>query len=95
MGSIFSEPREDVVVIPIMRMTERSWQEARDKLTVLPGWEELPAVRDERAFVFDGRIPSRHGPRVVDVLEGLAEVLHPDNFAGLAPPGIFDPQPFR
>ena len=50
---------------------------------------------DERAFVFDGRIPSRHGPRVVDVLEGLAEVLHPDEFGGLAPPGIFDPQPFR
>ena len=61
---------------------------------MLPGWEDLPAVRDGRAFVFDGRIPSRHGPRVVDVLEGLAEVLHPEQFAGLAPPGVFDPEPF-
>ena len=86
---------EYLMIMPCAFDPERSWQEARDKLTVLPGWEELPAVRDERAFVFDGRIPSRHGPRVVDVLEGLAEVLHPDNFAGLAPPGIFDPQPFR
>ena len=86
---------EYLMIMPCAFGPERSRQEARDKLTILPGWEDLPAVRDGRAFVFDGRIPSRHGPRVVDVLEGLAEVLHPDQFAGLAPPGIFDPQPFR
>ena len=86
---------EYLMIMPCAFGPERSWQEARDKLTVLPGWEELPAVRSERAFVFDGRIPSRHGPRVVDVLEGLAEVLHPEEFAGLALPGIYDPQPFR
>ena len=85
---------EYLMIMPCAFGPERSWQEARDKLTVLPGWEELPAVRDERSFVFDGRIPSRHGPRVVDVLEGLAEVLHPEQFAGLAPPGIYDPRPF-
>ena len=86
---------EYLMIMPCAFGPERSRQEARDKLTVLPGWDELPAVRDERAFVFDGRIPSRHGPRVVDVLEGLAEVLHPEQFAGLAPPGIYDPEPFR
>ena len=86
---------EYLMIMPCAFGPERSWQEARDKLTVLPGWKDLPAVRDQRAFVFDGRIPSRHGPRVVDVLEGLAEVLHPEQFAGLALPGIFDPQPFR
>ena len=86
---------EYLMIMPCAFGPERSWQEARDKLTLLPGWDDLPAVRDGRTFVFDGRIPSRHGPRVVDVLEGLAEVLHPDEFGGLAPPGIFDPQPFR
>ena len=86
---------EYLMIMPCAFGPERSWQEARDKLTVLPGWEDLPAVRNERAFVFDGRVPSRHGPRVVDVLEGLAEVLHPEQFTGLAPEGIFDPQPFR
>ncbi len=85
---------EYLMIMPCAFGPERSRQEARDKLTVLPGWEDLPAVRNERAFVFDGRVPSRHGPRVVDVLEGLAEVLHPDKFAGLAPEGIYDPQPF-
>ncbi len=86
---------EYLMIMPCAFGPERSLQEARDKLTVLPGWDDLPAVRDERAFVFDGRIPSRHGPRVVDVLEGLAEVLHPERFGGLAPAGIFDPEPFR
>ena len=85
---------EYLMIMPCAFGPERSRKEAQDKLTVLPGWEELPAVRDGRAFVFDGRIPSRHGPRVVDVLEGLAEVLHPEQFAGLAPPGVFDPEPF-
>ena len=85
---------EYLMIMPCAFGPERSRQEAQDKLTVLPGWEDLPAVRDGRAFVFDGRIPSRHGPRVVDVLEGLAEVLHPEQFAGLAPPGVFDPEPF-
>ena len=86
---------EYLMIMPCAFGPERSRQEAKDKLTILPGWEDLPAVRDERAFVFDGRIPSRHGPRVVDVLEGLAEVLHPEQFAGLAPAGVFDPEPFR
>ena len=86
---------EYLMIMPCAFGPERSWQEAREKLTVLPGWEDLPAVRDNRAFVFDGRIPSRHGPRVVDVLEGLAGVLHPQRFSGLAPQGVFDPQPFR
>ena len=86
---------EYLMIMPCAFGPERSWQEAKDKLTVLPGWDDLPAVRNERAFVFDGRVPSRHGPRIVDVLEGIAEVLHPEQFTGLAPPGIFDPQPFR
>ena len=86
---------EYLMIMPCALGPERSWQEARDKLTVLPGWEDLPAVREGQAIVFDGRVPSRHGPRVVDVLEGLAEVLHPEQFAGLAPAGIYDPEPFR
>ena len=86
---------EYLMIMPCAFDPDRSRQEAHDKLTVLPGWEELPAVKAEQAFVFDGRVPSRHGPRVVDVLEGLAEVLHPQRFSGLAPEGLYDPQPLR
>ena len=86
---------EYLMIMPCAFGPERSRQEAQNKLTGLPGWADVPAVRDGRAIVFDGRIPSRHGPRIVDVLEGLAEALHPERFAGLAPRGVFDPEPFR
>lgn len=68
---------------------ERSRAETLSRLPHLPGWAELPAVQQGQVFIFDGRIPSRHGPRVVDVLEGLAEALYPQQFRNLAPPGVF------
>ena len=46
-------------------------------------------MRRDQVYLFDGQIPSRHGPRVVDVLEGLAQAMYPDRFPNLAPPGIF------
>ena len=84
---------EFLMVMPCAFGPERSREEAAAKLSGLEGWRDLPAVRDSRAFVFDGRVPTRHGPRVVDVLEGLAEAMYPDRFSGLAPAGIFDKRP--
>jgi len=53
-------------------------------LTAQPGWAELPCVRDNRVYVVDGAAYfSRPGPRLVDGLEILADVLHP----GTAPLG--------
>lgn len=50
------------------------------------GWADLPAVRRGRVHVADGSAYfSRPGPRVVDSLEILAEVIHPELFAGRFP----------
>jgi iron complex transport system substrate-binding protein len=50
-------------------------------LLAQPGWSELRAVRTGRVFVVDGhRYMNRPGPRLVDSLEILAEILHPDRF---------------
>ena len=46
-------------------------------------------MQQGQVYLFDGLIPSRHGPRVLDVLEGLAEAMHPEKFPNLAPPGTF------
>ena len=47
----------------------------------IPGWSELSAVRSKRVFVVDGNAYfNRPGPRLVDSLEILAEILHPDRF---------------
>lgn len=46
-----------------------------------PSWKELQAVRANRVFVADGnQYFNRPGPRIVESLEILAEILHPESF---------------
>ena len=53
----------------------------RAELTDRPGWAEVTAVADGRAVAMDGHhYVNRPGPRLVDTLEHLASVLHPDVF---------------
>ena len=75
---------EYLMVMPCAFDPERVRVEATEKLTNLNGWEKLPAVQMDQVFLFDGRIPTRHGPRVVDVLEGLAGAMHPQRFKGIS-----------
>ena len=78
-----------LMVMPCAFDMARTEVETRESLYSHPAWQSLDAVRKGNVFLFDGLIPSRHGPRVIDVLEGLAEAMHPEKFAGLARPGIF------
>jgi len=75
---------EYLMVMPCAFDPGRVRQEATEKLTKLEGWNDLPAVQMDQVFLFDGRIPTRHGPRVVDVLEGLAEAMNPHRFGGIS-----------
>ena len=48
-------------------------------LRALPGWNDLPAVRAQRVFALNGNAYfSRPGPRLVNGLEILARIIHPD-----------------
>ncbi len=70
-----------VVVLPCGFDLERTRSEAH-ALAGLPGWAELRAIREGRVYVTDGhQYFNRPGPRLVDSLEILAEILHPDEFA--------------
>ncbi|MFC6861994.1 cobalamin-binding protein [Halomicroarcula sp. GCM10025817] len=54
-------------------------------LTDRPGFDDLRAVREGRAHVMDGHhFVNRSGPRLVETLEYLAALIHPDLFD--APP---------
>ena len=55
-------------------------------LAAQPGWSELPAVRSGEVYLIDHSTLSRPGPRVVDGLELLAQLTHPDLFDGHIPP---------
>ena len=45
-----------------------------------PGWDGITAVRTGRVYAFDDNLVSRPGPRLVDGLEALARLLHPELF---------------
>lgn len=54
----------------------------------LEGWQEMTAVAKGRVYAVDGNAYfSRPGPRVVDGVELLARILHPDRWTQPAPPG--------
>jgi iron complex transport system substrate-binding protein len=74
--------RPEVVVISCCGFTiERTLQEV-GILANVPGWDDLPAVRDGRVWVSDGSSYfSRPSQRLVDSLELLAYVIHPEAFA--------------
>ncbi len=57
-------------------------------LAVQEGWSNIPAVVSGEVYLIDHAYFSRPGPRVVDGLEILAQLTHPDLFSGLVPSGI-------
>jgi iron complex transport system substrate-binding protein len=69
----------EVVLISCCGFTaERAMQDV-PLLDRVPGWDDVPAVRDGRVFVTDGASYfSRPGPRLVDSLELLAHVIDSD-----------------
>ncbi|WP_329180159.1 cobalamin-binding protein [Streptomyces decoyicus] len=80
--------RPDVLlVLPCGFSPDRTLRE-RDLLTELPGWDELPAVRNDAVWVLNGPAYfNRPGPRVVRGAEVLAHVLHSVEAGGPVLPG--------
>ena len=69
-----------LLVIPCGFDLARSRAEV-SALQAQPGFSSLRAVRTQRVFLADGNAYfNRSGPRLVESLEILAEVLHPDRF---------------
>jgi iron complex transport system substrate-binding protein len=68
--------------------TVAEWQR-----TPVPAWfGDIPAVRDGAVVALDGSSYfSRPGPRVIDGVELLAEVMDPDGFMDIAPPDGWTP----
>ena len=56
------------------------WGVTPELVQARPGWEALDAVTNNQIFPFDDNLVSRPGPRLVDGLEQLAKLLHPELF---------------
>ena len=83
---VASQP-EIILLMPCGFDLERAVEDV-PLLTALDGWDTLPAVQNDRVYVIDaGAYTSRLGPRLVTGLEIMAEVIHPELFAGMIPDG--------
>jgi iron complex transport system substrate-binding protein len=72
---------EVIVVMPCGFSIERTLKEI-DILMQLPGFTEMKAVKTDRLYIADGnQYFNRPGPRIVDSIEILAEILRPKQFA--------------
>lgn len=52
-----------------------------DTIASRPGWDTMTAVTDDQIYGIDDNLVSRYGPRIVDGLEQLAEIVHPELFS--------------
>ncbi|MBI3744464.1 MAG: cobalamin-binding protein [Chloroflexi bacterium] len=69
-----------VVVMPCGYDLARTQDKLRE-VRLPEAWHALPAVRHGRVYAVDGSgYFNRPGPRIVDGLEIMAEILHPDLF---------------
>ena len=71
------EHQPDVLLINF----EGSLEKTLEKIEVLasqPGWWNLNAVKNREVYILNNKIFSRPGPRLVDGVEALARIFHPD-----------------
>lgn len=76
----------DVLVLMPCGMNVTQARAEFDALANLSEWQELSAFRGGRVYIVDsGALFSRSGPRLVDGLEIMARIIHPDLFSDPAP----------
>ena len=76
---------EVLVVSPCGYHLEKSIEQAK-RLSAYPNWENLSAVRSGSVYAVDASSYfARPGPRVVDGIELLAHLIHPELFGWNGP----------
>ncbi len=89
-GTIREYDPEVLVVAPCGFDADRTRRQF-DELADRPGWTSLSAVRDDRVHVLDGSAYlTRWTPRLVDAIERLAALCHPES-CGPAPADVVTP----
>lgn len=69
------------IIMPCGFDLERTRLEMVADFNAHPQWRELRAVKEDQLFICDGNAYfNRPGPRLVDSLEILAEIIHPELF---------------
>jgi len=70
----------DPQIIIVGRHANAPIEETKTGIESRPGWTSISAVRNGRIYEIDENIVYRDGPRLVDGLEALALMIHPELF---------------
>ena len=79
-GQAFPQLSNEVVIESdpeVIILADESMGESTDTVSSRDGWSDIAAVLNERVHVVDKDIMSRPGPRLVEALEILYELLYP------------------
>ncbi|MCA1849103.1 MAG: cobalamin-binding protein [Actinobacteria bacterium] len=84
---VFEAAPEVLVLMPCGFGARRTVEEARRVLPEVPGWNNLPAIENGSVWAVDANSYfSRPAPRLVEGVEILARIFHPEAFAGSLDP---------
>jgi iron complex transport system substrate-binding protein len=64
----------------VILLGDAAWGVTAESVAARAGWETLQAVETQLIFPFDDNLASRPGPRLIEGLETLARLLHPEAF---------------
>ena len=85
MGELIDYRPDVVVLMPCGMGVERAIREF-SLLENSEQWNGLPAARHDRIYAADaGSLYSRSGPRLVEGLEIMGQMIHPEAFTGALP----------
>lgn len=73
---------EELVVLDpeMILLSDSAYGETPEKVAARAGWGTLAAIKNGRVYPFDYHLLSLPGPRLVDGLEQLAKLFHPELF---------------
>jgi len=64
----------------IILLGDAAYGTTPDKVAARPGWSIIKAVKNNQVFAVDDNLISRPDPRLLDGLETLAKLIHPEAF---------------
>jgi iron complex transport system substrate-binding protein len=70
----------DVMIFPDMYMGRANFYETLEAVKNRDGWDLISAVQNDDIYEINADIISRSGPRLVDALEIMAKMIHPEIF---------------
>ncbi len=83
LGSAWAQISQEELLVQnpqIILLGDAAYGITPESVAARTGWGVISAVENGRIYPFDDNLVSRPGPRLVDGLEKLAEIIHPELF---------------